>query len=212
MRSLGVGLLGVFLTAGVARAQRATGLRVDSASVVALVLSAIEQLSPRDAGLRPAPWRVEVVDSTSRTLRAAAAGVAAAIPVRPRSERDSVQAILQLEAYAAARRVRRLRFSVATIARCDQAWESVYAYDTSYEVVARSVSGRWVTSPPTELGHGDPTPGCLERPEFGRDRPARPPSNDSLNRTARPASLLPAWESPTACGRAHPGRAVDAAG
>ena len=195
IRFLCVGLLGlleVLLLGGVARSQGTTNLRADSASVVTLVLSAIERLPPRDSGLRRVPWRVEVSDSTSHALRAAAPGVAAAIGVRPRSERDTVQAILELEAYAAAGRVRRLRFSVATIGRCGQAWDSVSAYNTSYEVVARRRSGRWVTSPPTELGHGDPTM-CLERPEFDLDRPVRPPSNESLNLTARPASSLPAW-------------------
>jgi hypothetical protein len=53
MRFLSAGLLGlleVFLPAEVARAQRTTNLRVDSANVVALVLSAIDHLPPDDAG------------------------------------------------------------------------------------------------------------------------------------------------------------------
>jgi hypothetical protein len=190
IRFLSAGLLGlleVFLPAEVARAQRTTNLRVDSASVVALVLSAIDHLPPDDAGLRRAPWRVEAFDSTSRTLRAAAAGVATAIGARPPSERDSVRAILQLGAYTATPLARRLHFSVVTIGRCGQTWDRAYAHVTSYEVVARRISGRWVTSPPTALSHGSPTL-CLERPEFDRDRPVRPPPNVSLKLPARPAS------------------------
>jgi hypothetical protein len=171
-------LLELFVPGCAARAQRPSDLRLDSATVVALVLSAIKQLPPRDSGLRRAPWRVEVADSTSRAWRAAAAGVAAAIGARPRSEKDSVQAIISLEAYTATRRMRRLEFSITTIGRCGQTWDLAYAYNTSYDVVTRRISGRWVTAPPTETGHGDPTI-CVERPEFDRDRPVRAPSNAS---------------------------------
>lgn len=172
------GLLAVFLSVSVASGQPASNGRRDSAGVVALVLSSIERLPPDDSGLRRVPWRVTVVDSTSHVLRAAAAGVTAAIGARPASDRDSVQAILELWWYSAGARVRRLRFSVATIGRCGATWSSAWASVSSYEVVARRTAKRWVTGPPTMIAHGSPTL-CMPRPELVPDRPVRRPPDDS---------------------------------
>ena len=159
----------------------------DSGAIVALALHAFAHLPPRDSALRRAPWRVEAQDAKSREWRAAAAGVAAALGARVVSRQDSVQAVMTLWQYADSSGVYRLDFEVATVVRCARTWVRAWAYDTSYEVLGRQLSGAWKMTPPREVMHGDPTV-CREWPGLSADGRRRGPAPSTSKRRARSSS------------------------